>query len=232
MHHDVVDGEITQIQHAAEHVAVILDHPAFLMVQGDGAAQLVMGGEDRTFHLEAEQAHHAAHDELHPGHDRTEEAHNDGDWSRDGEGEPVRVRQGVGFRQDLGEDQDQEGHDQRGPENGIAAKHPFEQLADNHRGGDIDQVIAEQDRAQQAFPVGDQTADPSGGEFRLLVAFQLQHARFGGCGQRGLRTGEEGRQAQQAEDHQGGADQAPIEAHLSEVSINSRRSSSCVAVSM
>ena len=45
VHHDVRDGELAKIEHAAEHVAVELHHAAFLVVQVDGASDFLVRRE-------------------------------------------------------------------------------------------------------------------------------------------------------------------------------------------
>lgn len=193
VHHDVVDGQLAQVEHAAEHVAVVLHHAAFLVVQGDGAAQFVMGGKHRSFHIGAEHAQRAAHHELHRTHDRREYLHHQQEGPGDGQREPVGVGQGVGLGHDLGEDKHQDRHDQGRPEHGIAAQQVLEQLSGDHGGGDVDEIVAEQDRAEQAFAVADQAVHHGGAG--MLVPFHLQHARPGCGGQRGLGAGKEGGQA-------------------------------------
>ena len=46
MDHHVFDFEIPEINQAADHVAGFAFHAAFVMQQGDGAAQFIAGGED------------------------------------------------------------------------------------------------------------------------------------------------------------------------------------------
>ena len=74
VHHDVRDGELAKIEHAAEHVAVELHHAAFLVVQVDGAAQLLVRRQhlDVVADRDAEQAQSVADEELHGGGDRRE----------------------------------------------------------------------------------------------------------------------------------------------------------------
>ena len=45
--HDVGDGEVAQVEQAAEHVAVVLLDAAFAVQEIDGAAQLLVRREDR-----------------------------------------------------------------------------------------------------------------------------------------------------------------------------------------
>ena len=79
MHHDVGDGELAKIEHAAEHVAVELHHAAFLVVQVDGAAQLLMRRQHVGIiaDIGAEQPQSVAHQELHGGRYRCEHRHHE-----------------------------------------------------------------------------------------------------------------------------------------------------------
>ena len=47
MEHDVGHGELAQVEHAAEHVEVVLLHPALVVQQIDGSAQFLVRGQDR-----------------------------------------------------------------------------------------------------------------------------------------------------------------------------------------
>ena len=69
MDHDVGYGELAEVEHAAEHVAVELHHAAFLVMQLDGAAKLLMGAEhlDVVTDIGAEQPQGVPHQELHGG---------------------------------------------------------------------------------------------------------------------------------------------------------------------
>lgn len=104
--------------------------------------------------------------------------------------------------QDLGKDQQQQGHAQgRHCDTGIAEQP--DQHAGRDRGGeDVDGVVAEQDGADQPFPVGGQLFDPLCPD--IAVGCTLVHAGTGGGGQGRLAAGEEGRRGDQDKDGEQG----------------------------
>ena len=63
--HDVGHGQLAQVEHAAEHVAVELLHVAVAMQQIDGAAQLLARRQDRLIfadrHADAAQDQRTSH---------------------------------------------------------------------------------------------------------------------------------------------------------------------------
>ena len=60
MDHDVGDLQLAQVEQAAEHVAVVLLDPAFVMQQIDGAAQALGRRQDRLVGADRD-AQHALH---------------------------------------------------------------------------------------------------------------------------------------------------------------------------
>ncbi|MEJ1969845.1 MAG: hypothetical protein WDN03_14590 [Rhizomicrobium sp.] len=173
--HDVGDGELAQVEHARDHVAVLALHRAFLVMQVDGAADLVMRLDIflRMF-ADAEQAQHPPHQELHRidhrRQDADHEAHRGGDCQR----ETVGARDGERLGQHLDEEQDQHGH-QRGrdidrarPETG------FEHAGRQRRRQDVHEGVAQQQRPYHALAVDHQRVDVPAPRASLL-------ARAGAC---------------------------------------------------
>ena len=75
MEHHVGHREVAQVEHAAEHVEIVLLHPALVMQEVDGAAQLLVRAQDRLIlaDLDAEQREHPAHQHLDPHQQRPEQ---------------------------------------------------------------------------------------------------------------------------------------------------------------
>ena len=75
VNHDFLDADFVEIKGGAEQIAHVLVKPAFLMVQIDGAAQFVGGGEHLVLFagVEADELQRAAHEHL----------HDMGDWRED-----------------------------------------------------------------------------------------------------------------------------------------------------
>ena len=179
--HDVGDHQIAQIEHAAEHVTVERLHIAFAVQQVDGAAQLLA----RRQHLLILADRHA--DELEqPAHQRFDRHQQRAEQSD----EPVhrprhRERDAVGrverrrFRQDLGEHDDQDRHDERGVDHADIAKQGQQKVGRQHRGCDVDRIVAEQQRAEQPLALLEQAVDDAGAScFPASPAAPYWHARM------------------------------------------------------
>jgi hypothetical protein len=200
---DLLDRHVGQIEDRAQHLAFVTLLLAFAGVQVDGAAQLLLAlvRAEAGIVVQAEQPQRAADDRLHgPGHGP--EHDDDGPHHRrHGQGQAVGIVDRVGLWQDLGENQHQDRHDDGGVSDPGLAEPADQQARGERRGHDVDQVVAQQDDADQAFLGGEETVHQLGTVVALL--FQRVHPRPGGCGQRCLRAGEKGREQQQ---HQDGAD--------------------------
>ena len=103
-----------------------------------------------------------------------------------------------GLRQDFGEHDDQDGHHHGGVDHAGIAEPGQQHAGRQRRGGDIDRVVAEQQRAEQPLALLEQAVDDAGA--LVAVLFQPRHAGARRRGQRRLAAGEESRQ-QQAEQH-------------------------------
>ncbi len=111
--HDLADVELLQVEDAAEHVAVVAAHSAFVVVVFDGAADFFMRRQDVDFHrqADAEQAQDAAHEPLHGVDDGPEGDDDPHHGTRHEACCVVRTHDSQGFRQDFGEYQNQHRHD-------------------------------------------------------------------------------------------------------------------------
>ncbi len=110
----------------------------------------------------------------------------DVDRERHQEGDPARVTGGGGLGEDLAEDQHQERHHRSGDGDPLGLPQVGDRQARRRcRAQDVDQVVAEQDRHQQARGVPEKITDGDGrwaaklSHFFLdLVAPEAQHRRL------------------------------------------------------
>src|SRR5262249_12657045 len=114
----------------------------------------------------------------------------------------VRRVEGCGFRQDLGEHHDRNGHNHGGIDHTHFAE-PGEEHTCRERGrGDVDCVVAEKERTDHSFASTEQMIDQHRAPIPLL--FEPVHAGRRGSGQRGLTSREEGGEEDTNENrHQG-----------------------------
>ena len=196
--HDVGDVELAEVEQAAEAVALGLDHAALGVEQVDLAADL-LGAASRI---------DLPSDAFQPASRSTPRTMNwtamttgentatmTRDRRRDGARHPVGIADRQRLGQHLAEDQHEQGHRQRGVDDAGLAEQVEEQAGGQRRGEDVDQVVAEQQGADQALALLDQPADDAGAAVAGFL--QLQHARPRGGGERGLGAGEESRQHDQ-----------------------------------
>ncbi len=190
MDHDVVDAQRAEIEHAAEHVSVMARDRAFLRLQLDGAADFLVRRENVGFVVDPRrsQLQQQCNDRLNDEHRRTKHGDHDLHDRGDRQRQTVGVGDGVGLRQHLREDHHQHRHDHGGIGDADLAEQADEQAGTQRGREDVHQVVAEQDRTDQALRMLEQTVHPA----RCLVAFRFQgmHARSGRGGQRCLRAGE------------------------------------------
>ena len=200
VHHDVRHGQLAQIEHAAQHVAGELHHAAFLMMQLDGAPDLLMRREhfgvvaDR----DAEQAQGVPDDPLHGGGYRRQHRHDETHGGRDGERHAVGVQDRVGLGQHLGEQHHDHRHDDGRVDHALFAKQGQEQAGGERGRGDVGERVAEQDGADEALAYGEQVVHHARAAAASLL--ERMHLGGGGCGQGCLGAGEEGRGEQETQD--------------------------------
>ena len=109
MDHDVGNGELAQVENAADHVAVLLHEGAFLVMQLDHAAHLLVGGQHvlGAADVGTEQPQDVLH-KVFDGHDhRAEDRHQHAQHRRDGERDAIAVDERVSLGQHLAEDEDE-----------------------------------------------------------------------------------------------------------------------------
>ncbi len=158
--HDLADLDVVEVEDRAQHGALVLDGALPAAMQLDRAAQrlgqclLVLGGR-----AHARDAQQHLHDPLHRLGRRRQ--HGDHHAQRRGEGErgAVRPGDGVGLGQHLAQDQHENGHDGGGVNDARLAERLDQHAGGQRRGQDVDQVVAEQHRADHPLLAGVQPVD-------------------------------------------------------------------------
>jgi hypothetical protein len=121
----------------------------------------------------------------------------------DGEREAIRIGDGPGFRQHLGEDHQRQCHGDGRIGDAALAEQGQEHAGRQRRTENVDEVVADQQRADQPVLAGQQRVDVF--RARIARAFQRVHARPRCRGQRGLGARKEGRHDDE-EQHDSGDD--------------------------
>ena len=197
---DFRDFHIRQVEDRAQHGPLVAHLLALAGVQVDGAAQLLLrmlGAQGRR-HLDAEQLEGGAHQHVHGVGDRKQQEDDHPQDRRHLQRQAIRVVDRVGLRQDLGENQDQECHDDHRIDDARVAEQADQHAGGERRGHDVDQVVAQQDRTDQPLLPTPQRVD----QVRPAVALagQRVHSRDRCRGQRGLRPRKERGQHEQRQD--------------------------------
>ena len=162
MHHHLVDMGVAQIENTAQHVAIAFAHTAFLMVQVDGAAQFFMRRQQAagTGTGKSGGAQNRARNKLQQLGEGCENADQNAQQPGGAQRGLVGRLNGVGFGQNFGKDNDQHGHHQSCVDNPRLAEQPQKNTGCQHRSQNIDQIIAEQNRAETAFHAGREDMPP------------------------------------------------------------------------
>ena len=201
MDHDFADLHLAKVKNAVQHCPFLLNVffivLVFAGVKLDRPAKLLGGGTENFLGVifDTEHLEDGADDEIDDRRDWCQHIDQDVDRRGDVPGCLVGVPEGVGLGQNFGENQDQRRHgDGRIGDPGIAEQRD-QHARRQGRGHDVDQVVAEQNGADQPFLVFVKTVDDPGAVVAVLL--QLMHQRPGGGRQRGFRAGKEGRQDEQ-----------------------------------
>ena len=211
VNHDVENLQFAEIEHAAEHLGIVAGDRAFLGLQLDGAADLLVG-EDIGVVVDAgwRKPQELAHDEFdglgQRPHDLDEGPHGGAHRQR----HVVRVRDRVGLRQDLGEDHDQRRDQHCRVGDADIAEQIDEQARGQGRREDVDEVVAEENRADHPLGCLHELVDHSSA--RIAFCSEGVHSGPRGNGEGGFRSREEGRDAKQEKN--GRDSQDDFEGHL------------------
>ncbi len=195
-HHDVIDGDVLEIENRQQHALVATrDHAAGFV---DHGAQLVTGqavGAAADI-AHAEQAQQAIGDAIDQPDQRVEQLEQRFQHQRGRIGDALRIHGGHGLGRHFGKDQHHDG--QHGGRDGRTRDitEVMDRDDGRQRGGQVvDEVVADQDDADQAVRTGKQAGNTLGAALTALgavtetVAVDRHHA--------GLGTREEGRQDDQ-----------------------------------
>ena len=150
-HHRFADGNVFEFEHAEQHFllfAVFGIIPAGL----DDAFQFFVAQcfFDGVVGFDAERAQDEADDSVQKGNQWREEAHQAGEDARDRQGDACCMQRSIGFRRNFRKDEDNDGENDGGVEDAEVAVETDTDNGTERGGGDVDEVVAEQDGADEA----------------------------------------------------------------------------------
>ena len=191
--------QFSQIQNAADHVAMLALDAAFLMRQRYRTANFLMrrfGGFLGAFiGTHPDQGQNPPNHPLHRSHDRRQDCHDPAQRRRHGQCEGVRAGDGQRLGQHFGEHQNHQCHHAGGDEHGAGTQTVLQQRRHQRGRQNIDEGIAQQQGADQPLAIRHQAIDVPGGAAAIL--FQLVHPSPRHGGERCFRAREKGRGDQQ-----------------------------------
>ena len=147
----VENFQVLKVKNAAQHVAVLGDDAPFLVVKVNGAAQLIMGGQDVVYigHVGAENAENVFHNILNSDHNGAEHRHEHPHDGGNGKRYPVGIGDCIGLGHDLSEDEHKDGHCRRRNDGAAVTECLDEDCRGDSRGRDVGDIVAEQDCADE-----------------------------------------------------------------------------------
>ena len=162
--HDVGHFQLVQVEDAADPVAVVFHERPFPVQHLHRAAHLLARGQQELAARQADagQTKQTAHKPVHAARQRPEHKNEQADGTRYRERKPVGIGDRPGFRQHLGEDDQEHRHDQRGVGDARLAEQRQEHRSGERRRQDVDQVVSDEQRADQPVAPGDQPGDHAG----------------------------------------------------------------------
>ena len=143
----------------------------------------------------AEQRQNAPDDELHGTHDGRQHTHHRAEEIGGRQRKTIRACDGERLGQHFREDEDQDRHRDGRDDHGMGAERVMQQRCGERRDENVDEGVAEQDRADQAFAVGEERVDVAGAARTFLLELMHEAARNGG--QRRFGAGEKSRHQQE-----------------------------------
>ena len=160
MKHHIAHLQFAQIQHAADHVAMFALDIAFLVMQFDRAADFLMRflfAASSCAH--AEQGQHPPHQPLHGATmgASTATTRRSGRATNSAKRSVRAMARVLGMH--FGEDQDDHGHQGGGDGDGAGPKPGLQRAGHQRRGQDVDEGVAQQQRADQPLAVLHQPVD-------------------------------------------------------------------------
>ncbi len=196
MDHHIRYRKFAQIEHAAEHIAVERFDVTFAMQQIDGSAQFLARRQHLLIvaHRHADVLEQPSHQRLDGHQHRAEQFDEQKHRPRNRQRNPVGRVECRRFRQNLGKHDDDDRHHHGGVDDTGIAKPGQQHARCQRRGGDVDCIVAEQQRAEQPLALFQQTVDDAGAA--VSVFLQPRHAGARRRGQRRFTAGKEGREQQ------------------------------------
>ena len=153
--HDLFHRAFAQVERAQDAVAVLFFDDTLGMAQLQRPGDLFAHGKDVAVRVDLypEKPQHTAHEIAYRRHHRREEQHHDADGPRDECCGPLGIGDGIGLGQNLREDEHQERHHQCRQRHAAFTEKPRKQRRCHGGGKDVDQVVAQKDRADQPFVI-------------------------------------------------------------------------------
>ncbi len=186
MDHDVAHRQVLQVQNTAKHIAIFLHHASLAVMKSNGAAQFVVGRK-HMFGLAdvgAKKPQGVLDDIFHRHNHGSENRDESPDEGRHHEGHAIGVDDGVSLGQHLTEKKHEHGHNDGRIEDARIAEDLQKHARRQRRGGDVHQIVAEQNRADQTLAHGGELLHDGGS--LIAPAFELVHAGARGGRERSL----------------------------------------------
>jgi len=208
--HDLLDRPLAEVERAENPVAVLLLDDALGMAELQRTLDLLAHREDVAVGVDAhaEDGQHSAHQPAHEGHHRREDPHHDPDRPGHEARRRLGIRDRVGLRKHLCKDQHQCGHHQRRQRHAGLPERACEQRRGQRGRENIDEVVAEKNRADQPLAV---LGDPERPRRPLVPAVGLR-AQLPARRRRQCRFGarEKGRQDEKSQDRARGEPEGAV----------------------
>ncbi len=191
-HHHIIDRDLLQIENVQQHAAVARRNQRTRL--GDDGAQF-LGGHMLFFggpRVDPEQAQQAIGHTVHQPHHGIHGLHQGQQNDAGREGDAFRIERCYGLGRDFGEHQYHQGQADGGDGDAGVAPQAYGDDRGDSRGKDVDQVVADQDQADQAIRSFQQFAGTARAAMPLFpevlqpVTVEGHHA--------GFRAGKETRQ--------------------------------------
>ena len=146
--HDLLRPRAYEIDHIADHMALVTFDDAVLLGYVDQCAELCLCHDRTGVRVDSAEHQHHAGNCIYDKNDRGQDRHEQTDHAGIPEGDPLRIRGGHVLGRDLSENEDQKRQDAGDdPDRRISEKTDRQ---DRRQGGrrDIDYIVSDQDRGQ------------------------------------------------------------------------------------
>ncbi len=195
--HQRLHGHLVQHQAVVQHLLAGLIQHARFGADIDHRRQLMLCQRRIRLLRHAQQSLQPGNDQHQQRYQRPQQALDRLHRRGHAPGDRLGMGHRDGLRQDLGQHEHDGGHRHGRIEDAGLAEFGHEQGRGQSRGGDVDEVVAQQDRRKHALGILEQLLGASGA---AIPAFARQpQAGSAGPGQCGFGAGEKGREQQQKE---------------------------------